>query len=670
MQKLLLTSVCTLFLLTVLLAQEKLNIKFGKIQPQDFDINSPLLDSNVNAIVLSDQGSTEFEGNSKGWFSMIYRRHKRIKLINKNGFDAADISIVLYSDGQDAEKLSVLKANTYNLENGNVVTTELGKKSIFVEKINRNLIETKFTFPALTSGSIIEYTYTIESDFMFNLQPWIFQGQYPCIWSEYNVKIPDFFNYVFLSQGYLKFDAEEKSESFKRFIVSKSNGTGPTETFSLNSKIYDRKWVIKNIPAIKEEIFTTTLNNHIAKIEFQLSEYRFPDQPIKRIMGDWKTVTEKLLEREDFGLSYTKSNGWLDDDLKTIIGKTKDKREKAEKIFEYVRNNFTCTKTRGIYVEDKTTLKDVFNKKSGTVSDINLLLITMLKKAEIQCEPVILSLRNRGTVHPIYPLMDRFNYLIAMAIIDEKPIYLDASKNKIGFNQLPAACYNGTAWVIEKDNTRPIELNPDSIMEYKTTSIFIMNNAQGEWEGSYRTQLGKFESISAREDGSTTKKEGLTKELVKKFGSAYKLNNLDVDTLNNFNDPVKYSIEFTTKHEEDILYINPLFGEETTKNPFTSKKRLYPIEMPFINKEIIILDMEIPKGYVIEEMPKSVRYFLNENEGLFEYLAIIKENKVQLRSIIHIKKANFPEEDYETLREFFAFVIQKQGEQIVFKKSR
>jgi hypothetical protein len=670
MQKLLLTSVCTLFLLTVLPAQEKLNIKFGKIQPQDFDINSPLLDSNVNAIVLSDQGSTEFEGNSKGWFSMIYRRHKRIKLINKNGFDAADISIVLYSDGQDAEKLSVLKANTYNLENGNVVTTELGKKSIFVEKINRNLIETKFTFPALTSGSIIEYTYTIESDFMFNLQPWIFQGQYPCIWSEYNVKIPDFFNYVFLSQGYLKFDAEEKSESFKRFIVSKSNGTGPTETFSLNSKIYDRKWVIKNIPAIKEEIFTTTLNNHIAKIEFQLSEYRFPDQPIKRIMGDWKTVTEKLLEREDFGLSYTKSNGWLDDDLKTIIGKTKDKREKAEKIFEYVRNNFTCTKTRGIYVEDKTTLKDVFNKKSGTVSDINLLLITMLKKAEIQCEPVILSLRNRGTVHPIYPLMDRFNYLIAMAIIDEKPIYLDASKNKIGFNQLPAACYNGTAWVIEKDNTRPIELNPDSIMEYKTTSIFIMNNAQGEWEGSYRTQLGKFESISAREDGSTTKKEGLTKELVKKFGSAYKLNNLDVDTLNNFNDPVKYSIEFTTKHEEDILYINPLFGEETTKNPFTSKKRLYPIEMPFINKEIIILDMEIPKGYVIEEMPKSVRYFLNENEGLFEYLAIIKENKVQLRSIIHIKKANFPEEDYETLREFFAFVIQKQGEQIVFKKSR
>ena len=80
--------------------------------------------------------------------------------------------------------------------------------------------------------------------------------------------------------------------------------------------------------------------------------------------------------------------------------------------------------------------------------------------------------------------------------------------------------------------------------------------------------------------------------------------------------------------------------------------------------------MEIPKGYVVEELPKSVRYFLNETEGVFEYLVVKRENKIQLRSTTHIKKANFPQEDYDTLREFFAFVIQKQSEQIVFKKSR
>lgn len=183
-------------------------------------------------------------------------------------------------------------------------------------------------------------------------------------------------------------------------------------------------------------------------------------------------------------------------------------------------------------------------------------------------------------------------------------------------------------------------------------------------------QLGKYESISAREDITKLKKEDITKELTKQFGSAYKLSNLEIDTVSNYNEPVRYSIDFTTQFEDDILYINPLFGEETKKNPFTSNKRIYPIEIPYIIKEVIILDMEIPNGYVVEELPKSVRYFLNENEGIFEYLAIKKENKVQLRSTIHIKKANFPQEDYDTLREFFGFVIQKQGEQIVFKKSQ
>jgi hypothetical protein len=267
-------------------------------------------------------------------------------------------------------------------------------------------------------------------------------------------------------------------------------------------------------------------------------------------------------------------------------------------------------------------------------------------------------------------LLDRFNYLIAAVTIDENTIYLDASNNKLGFNQLSAACYNGTAWIIEKDNPRPVNFSPDSILEYKTTSIFIINNEKGGWDGSYRTQLGSFESIAAREDISKSKKEGLTKELTKKLGSTYKLSNLEIDSLSNYNQPVKYSIDFTSELDEDIIYINPLFGEERGKNPFTSNKRIYPIEMPYIIKELIILDMEIPKGFVVEELPKSVRYFLNENEGVFEYLVVKRENKIQLRSTIHIKKANFPQEDYDTLREFFAFVIQKQSEQIVFKKSR
>jgi hypothetical protein len=33
-----------------------------------------------------------------------------------------------------------------------------------------------------------------------------------------------------------------------------------------------------------------------------------------------------------------------------------------------------------------------------------------------------------------------------------------------------------------------------------------------------------------------------------------------------------------------------------------------------------------------------------------------------------LKKANFNPEDYATLRDFFAYVVKKEAEQIVFKK--
>ncbi len=41
---------------------------------------------------------------------------------------------------------------------------------------------------------------------------------------------------------------------------------------------------------------------------------------------------------------------------------------------------------------------------------------------------------------------------------------------------------------------------------------------------------------------------------------------------------------------------------------------------------------------------------------------------IQLRSRVQLNKANFESEDYQTLRDFFAFIVKKQAEQIVFKK--
>ena len=61
--------------------------------------------------------------------------------------------------------LSAVAASTYNLENGQVSATQLDKQDIYTTRTDRRHSEKKFTLPAVKEGSIIEYTYTITSDY-------------------------------------------------------------------------------------------------------------------------------------------------------------------------------------------------------------------------------------------------------------------------------------------------------------------------------------------------------------------------------------------------------------------------------------------------------------------------------------------------------------------------
>ncbi len=118
------------------------------------------------------------------------------------------------------------------------------------------------------------------------------------------------------------------------------------------------------------------------------------------------------------------------------------------------------------------------------------------------------------------------------------------------------------------------------------------------------------------------------------------------------------------------MYINPMFGEAQKDNPFKSAKRYYPVEMPYAFDETYILDLQIPEGYVVDEVPKSTRAMFNENEGFFEYIIAVTSESIKLRSRIKLTRATYEPEDYETLRNFFAMIVKKHAEQIVLKKKK
>jgi Domain of Unknown Function with PDB structure (DUF3857)/Domain of Unknown Function with PDB structure (DUF3858) len=642
-------------------------VKFGEIIPQDFEPNYKTLDSNAQALILYHSGTATYESDNNTWFNVVYTYHKRIKLINKNAFDLATIEILLYKGVGAEDNIEKLEAATYVLENGVVTKTKVDKESIFKDKASKDYTIKKFTFPNLKEGCIIEYTYRIISPRTNYLRGFYFQDKYPVIRSEYSVDVPQLFNFIFLTGGYYDLKPVEVKSSSHNYYISNSsyNPYGYTSRFTYNATNVFSKWVLSNLPPLVKENFTTTLNNHTAKIEFQLSTLNFPNQPPKPIMQTWKEAAEGLLKDEQFGLALSEKNKWLDDDIEKLTAKN-DTIATTKKIFNFVKNNFTCTNYDALYMPEN--LKKAYSTKKGNIIEINMLLVAMLKKAAIVADPVLLSTRDNGIAYEAYPIIGRFNYLIVKVVIKVKEYLLDASKKRNGFNHLPEECYNGYGRIIA-ETPFLVPLFADSLTETKTTSIFISNSEDGKkMDGSFTSNVGYFESFDLKGELSNGSIDDYFKKLKASYSYDIDINNTAIDSLQLDDEKICIKYDFSFKLDEDIVYFNPLLTEAYKTNPFTAATRNYPVEMPYTTKEIININIEIPKGYKIDELPKSAKVKLNESDGMFEYIIQSDAENIQMRCKIEINKANFDAADYESLREFYSYVVKKQAEQIVFKK--
>ena len=640
-----------------LYAQKSPDIKFGKVNTADFDLSKFKWDSGSAAVIIMDFGEVHYEKDQRNNLKFVFTHYRRAKILDKRGFDLASTQMLVYSKGGTMQKITELKAATYNLENGQITQTKLDNKSVFTENYSPTIEAEKFALPAVREGSIIEYSYTLESPIGFNLPSWDFQGKYPCLWSEYRASIPEYFNFVFLTQGY------------QPYYVNSSSAT-PSNEYGIPVSGTDHRWAMKDIPAITEENFTSTIKNHIAKIEFQLSAIQMPGGFYQKSLSDWPTISENLMKSENFGADLSRNNGWLDDDLKKITKGSSGMLEKMQSIFSFVRDSFTCTGNAGIFIF--SPLKSIFKNKTGSVPEINLLLVAMLNHEGIQADPVILSTRDHGFPNDTYPLIEKYNYVICLAIADSSYYVMDASQKLMAFNHLPEYSYNGQAMVIRKENPVPVYFLADSVKEKKITSVFIINGEKGGLTGSFQTTLGQFGSYDIREKIRKTSLKEYFRELLTTYGLDLKIENEGIDSLHSLDDPVSIHFDFilNTTGKEDMIYFTPSVGEIYRENPLKSTKRVYPVEMSSAMDYVYVLDMEIPTGYQIEEMPKPTKITLNETDGFFEYLIQRSETNIQLRTRVKLNKAFFPPEEYNTLRDFFNYIVEKQSEQIVFKKKK
>ncbi len=652
-------------------------MKFGKVEMAELEMKSYAPDTSAEAVILGDYGSSYFKYGPDGFF-IVHDRHVRIKILKKSGYDWATVKVPFYrASNSSEEKISSINGYSYNVAGGKVVKEKLTREAIFEEKKSANWYTKNFTMPNVKEGSVLEYEYTITSDFLFNLREWEFQNTVPVAWSEYRVVIPEYFRYRLLSSGYEPFQVSEtgqKSVDFQVKIEGETVSRGgftsaeriPTRFESVTANATTYRWATKDVPALRDEPFITTLQDYITKIEFELSSTKYPGQLEKPVTSNWNAVNEMLLHDESFGGQLNRT-GFAKDMMGVVKAKATGPAEQIALLYDLVRKSVKWDGRKTMFAE---STKKAFENHTGNAADVNLLLVGLLRDAGFDANPVILSTRDHGRLLESYTMLTKFNYVIAHVNLDGKDLLLDATDPLLMPSVLPTRCLNGAGRLISKKEGRWVPLHTSERLS-QVTSVRLKLDAEGQFKGTVDLSEGGYAALPARK---MILGEGQEKyaENLRKTKSQWQIEKLDIKNAEKLGEALgitcQVAIAEGAQMAGNLIYLKPLVTEGLPENPFKNDVRKFPVDFGTPIDRTFVGSYTVPDGYVVEEMPKNIVLDLPEKGGRFTFMAAQNGNVIQVTSKISLRKSLYLPEEYAHLKEFYHQIVSKHAEQIVLKK--
>src|SRR5690606_23371564 len=166
-------------------------------------------------------------------------------------------------------------------------------------------------------------------------------------------------------------------------------------------------YAMNDVPAFIEEDYMTTPKNFVSAINLELSEVTRLNGSKEKLTKEWKDVDYEVKTHDLFG-KQLRRNGLFKKVLPGLLEGTVGDLEKAQAIYTYIKAQIRWNKRYGQFTDQG--IKNAIKNSVGNVADINLALIAALTSAGLDAVAVVLSTRDNGTVHKLYPIISDFNY--------------------------------------------------------------------------------------------------------------------------------------------------------------------------------------------------------------------------------------------------------------------
>lgn len=636
------------------------NIKWGQPTNEEMKMTTYAHDPEADAVILAK--------TTKIFYKMVSGQLKeyievkcRIKILTNEGKEYANIFIPFHFNGNKHNQREVIesyKGTSFNLVNGKVVKEKVTKDMISFEDIDKTDRLMKMTIPKVEIGTIIEYEYTIDSDFYLYIRTWKAQEPIPVVYTTYDITIPMWFNFNGEMTGSYQLNPKIEQVNLS-FALEKNN------VITCMGKRYLFTGI--DLPALKKEPYVFNQKIYGQKVDFEIIGLEIPGSIYRNYAMEWADVDKKLLDDNDFG-GVMKKNLLKNEMQQAGIYDIQDRNEKINAIIRLLRSRVKWNEDITITGTSATkALKD----GSANNTTLNLMLVAMLNDADIRAYPAVLCARNDDPLLSNRPSLRHLTTTVVVLPNGDSYDCIDSSIEHSGINVLnPIMIVDNARIVNDKAHNNWVDLTNKSIassrafLTGKIDDNGLLSATRNRIHVAADAELIRAKYYTAKDSADFVHEQFMDDNI--------EIQKYNIEGINDFTSDIKEYIEFTQQQafSGDHIYINQLVFPLIGESPFKSETRTLPIEMPYKENHNVSIEFTIPDGWEVEELPAPISLTTEDKGFSLKVISEAHDNIINVMCRITNTRLLYGTEEYPALKRIFDEMVKHSKDMIILKRKQ
>lgn len=605
------------------------------------------LDPGAGAVVLFKRGQLDVLEKSSLFWTTRMQTYVRIKVFTDAGREAGNVSV----EAPKYIRVSKIEGRTI-LPSGEIIPLDSSKVfrgKAYQEGKQFAVMATRFTFPSVEPGAIIEYQVEENVDWFYP-PPWIFDTRE-----------------VGTLQSSLRVVVGPRLDMALYPLDTTVSKIAVTQNQTVQGSQFD--FSVKNLRPIQSEPFSPPYRDLATMVIFTPRQLGFSGQ-VYPIITKWDDVGQEIKRELD---KMEQSSKEAKNKARELAEKLPDQQKKAEAIYSYIQQNVTSSDLGGVNLG--RTADEILSAKRGDPDEINALFILMLREVKIDADMVLLATRNWQILVGNFPNFSQFSRIITRVNFREAPVFVDPADAASPFGELPWFDRGVQGLAVKGNKVQPATI-PDGTVDENLSTMKVAMQIAKDWsvEGDEEVALKGTEAIDLRadllEDAPEKQEQTLTDFFA--FGhSDAEVSKIEHPQFRDTAQPLVLKAHFREKLTNEAgpgeLLLNPWMNDRYERPLFKTTVRRSEVRFTHLEKRVSACSWQLAPEIKVEQLPKEMK--IEDDMGSFSHSCAQAGATITCTRTYVLKKQRLQTNtEYLNAKKFFDEIAKQDQEVIVLRE--